>query len=214
MVVGEYRMRAIEEDDLELIWKWRNSERIHSMMLTPHKISWEEHKNWFENIVSNQEIPLHFVFEYQNKSLGYIGYTQVDFINKRCSPGAYIGNALDAPIDAGVALMYMSMAYPLDHLGFNKLSTIVFKNNKKAYKMDKIFGYEEEGFLREHFLVNDLFLDAYMLGILKTQWELKKAEFIELIGYAATKQELMDKSKRGGVVWIKFTCPLKRCRVV
>lgn len=39
----EYSVRPLEEKDLRLVLDWRNSERVHSKMLTDHKITWEEH---------------------------------------------------------------------------------------------------------------------------------------------------------------------------
>ena len=35
--IGEYSMRPIKEDDLREILEWRNSERVHSMMLDVYK---------------------------------------------------------------------------------------------------------------------------------------------------------------------------------
>lgn len=181
--IGEYSMRPIKEDDLREILEWRNSERVHSMMLTNHKISWCEHKNWYENVVSKNEVPLHFIFEYRLKRVGYIGYTEVDFVNRRCSPGAYMGNINDdVPVDAGLVLAYMSIVYPLEYLNFHKVSTIVLEYNKRVYKMDKFIGYQDEGFLEEHFLKDNAFISAYMLGMLKSTWNKKKSELTNIIG--------------------------------
>ena len=62
MKIADYSMRPIEERDLELLLNWRNSERIHSLMLTDHKITWEEHYQWFKKI-SEYEPKRNFVFE-------------------------------------------------------------------------------------------------------------------------------------------------------
>ena len=52
MKIGDYSICPIEERDLELLLNWRNSERIHSLMLTDHKITWEEHCNWFKKYLN------------------------------------------------------------------------------------------------------------------------------------------------------------------
>lgn len=179
--IGDYSMRPIQKDDLGELLEWRNSERVHSMMLTNHKISWDEHQNWYENVVSKQKVPLHFIFEYKLKRVGYIGYTEVDFINRRCSPGAYLGDVNDVPIDAGLVIAYMSVLYPLDYLDFHKVSTIILEYNKRVYKMDKFIGYQDEGVLREHFFKNNTFISANILGMLKSTWNKKKNELIKMI---------------------------------
>ncbi len=137
--MSDYTIRPIEERDLRLLLEWRNSERIHSKMLTDHKITWEEHCAWFQHIKS-ERIKRNFIFEYKEKPIGYLGYTEFDMAEKRCSPGAYLGTD-NVPMDAGLMLFYTVIEYAFEKLGMESLETSVFNNNKKVIKMDKLFGY-------------------------------------------------------------------------
>ena len=103
--VGDYSMRHIEERDLRQILEWRNSDEVHSMMLTDHKITWEEHRQWFERI-RQEPLKRHFVFEYQGQPVGYIGYNGFDAQTRTCTPGMYLGDRKTAPADAGLYLAY------------------------------------------------------------------------------------------------------------
>ena len=51
--MSEYSLRPLEERDLQMVLQWRNSERVHSKMLTDHKIVWEEQFAWFQRIKDN-----------------------------------------------------------------------------------------------------------------------------------------------------------------
>lgn len=139
--MDEYTFRALEERDLELVFKWRNSKRVHSKMLTDHKIAWKEHVAWFQRIKDNP-IKKNLIFEFLGRPIGYIGYTEYDEEKGCCSPGAYLGET-DVPIDAGITLFYMAVEYAFTKLKMERLETSVFKSNKLAMKIDKFLGYKE-----------------------------------------------------------------------
>ena len=50
MMMRDYHLRPIEERDLRLVLDWRNSPKVHNMMLTDHEITWEEHYTWFKRM--------------------------------------------------------------------------------------------------------------------------------------------------------------------
>lgn len=136
----EYSVRPLEEKDLRLVLDWRNSERVHSKMLTDHKITWEEHLAWFQRSKDNP-VKRNLVFCYQDRPIGYIGYTEYDDVNMICSPGPYLGET-DVPIDAGITLFYIAVEYAFAELHMKSLETSVFKSNKQAMRIDKFLGYK------------------------------------------------------------------------
>ena len=83
--MSEYSLRPLEERDLQMVLQWRNSERVHSKMLTDHKIVWEEHFAWFQRIKDNP-IKRNLIFEFLGRPIGYIGYTEYDEEKGCCSP--------------------------------------------------------------------------------------------------------------------------------
>ena len=141
---NQYSMRPIEYEDLKMILNWRNSERIHSVMLTDHKITWEEHSRWFEKI-KNNPVKFHFVFEYESRPVGYIGYSDVDREAGTCAPGLYIGAKEDLPPEAGIIIYYMSTAYAFEKLGMKRVDHFTFKNNVAAMAINKFMGFHEFG---------------------------------------------------------------------
>ena len=137
----DYHLRPIEERDLRLVLDWRNSHKVHSMMLTDHEITWEEHCAWFKRM-ELQPLKRNFIFAYQEEPIGYIGYTEYNEENHTCSPGAYLGNAADLPPDAALCLFYVSVDYPFRYLGMLQLNTDVFADNSRALKLDTLLGYD------------------------------------------------------------------------
>ncbi|MCR4818825.1 MAG: UDP-4-amino-4,6-dideoxy-N-acetyl-beta-L-altrosamine N-acetyltransferase [Fretibacterium sp.] len=141
--IGDYSMRPIEEGDLRQILEWRNSDEVHSMMLTDHKITWEEHCRWFEKI-QQEPVKCHFVFEYQGHPVGYIGYNDFDESARTCTPGMYLGDRKTAPADAGLYLSYMAGKYAFEELGVEKIILEIFSKNKRALSINNMTGQEGE----------------------------------------------------------------------
>ena len=141
MLNMNYTLRPLEEKDLPIILEWRNSEKVHSKMLTDHKITWEEHYSWYQRM-KGQPIKRNLVFEYNETPIGYIGYTEFDDEKHTCSPGAYLGENIIAPKDAALCLFYASIDYAFTKLNMLKLNTDVFADNKRALKLDEFLGYE------------------------------------------------------------------------
>lgn len=170
----EYSIRPIEEKDLPMLLDWRNSERVHSKMLTEHKITWEEHFAWFQRIKENP-VKRNLIFELSGRPIGYIGYTEYDEENRSCSPGAYLGEA-DVPIDAGLVLFYMSVEYAFAELGMDRLETSIFKSNKYAMKIDKFLGYKEINGSEEIFIKNGREESAVRIFMTKDDWHVRRQE--------------------------------------
>lgn len=180
MILGDYLMRPIAEKDLQMILEWRNSDRIHSMMLTDHQITWEEHRKWFYHIEKHTP-KRNFVFEYKEEAIGYIGYTDYDAITKKCCPGAYLGKIDVAPIDAGLYLAYMSIEYAFEKLYVDEVETFVFGTNKKALKINQFIGYKQYETGPTYCVKNGEKQEIILLALHREDWLKKKVELSTIV---------------------------------
>lgn len=174
--MGEYSIRPLEERDLQMLLNWRNSERIHSKMLTEHKITWDEHYTWFQKMKENP-VKRNLIFEFQGRAVGYIGYTEYDEQRKSCSPGAYLGET-DVPIDAGITLFYMAVEYAFSELKMQRLETSVFRSNKQAMRLDLFLGYREISDSDEVIMKNGKAEIAVRMALSRAVWEVRKKEIV------------------------------------
>jgi UDP-4-amino-4,6-dideoxy-N-acetyl-beta-L-altrosamine N-acetyltransferase len=172
---GDYSMRPVREEDLPLLLAWRNSERVHSFMLTNHKITWEEHQAWFARIKKSDR-PLNFVFEFAGKPLGYIGYAQVDWESGTCDPGTYLGET--APNPAGLLVCEFTIHYAFMKLNMQKVCARVLAKNARAAKIHEFLGYKQEGYLRRQFLKDGRREDAFLFGLLREEWLANRDDYI------------------------------------
>lgn len=171
--IGDYSMRTIEEKDLEQILVWRNSERIRSVMFTDYIISMQEHLAWFERI-KQLKPPVHFVFEYKDRPIGYISYTDIDQRNSTCLSGTYLGEQTGIPDLAGIVLNYFTEEYAFEKLRMRKTWAYCLAYNKKIIKLGKIFGRQQEGVLKQHVLKNGKYEDVVIMALFYNDWKIKR----------------------------------------
>ena len=178
--LGAYAFREIREDDLPLLFRWRNSPFVHAKMFTDHEITWNEHLNWFRRI-SGAEPPLHFIFTYNDQPIGYKAYTDVDFDARKCSGGSYIGEPDKWPKDAGIFLFFMSVDYAFSKLGMERFEIDVFASNRKALRLDAFMGYEFDRANGYH-VTKDGEQRLVFHGVLtKDKWLARRAEVSDML---------------------------------
>lgn len=180
--MGAYAFREIREDDLPLLLEWRNSPFIHAKMLTNHKITWEEHLNWFRRI-SGAPTRLHFMFTCNGQPIGYKGYSDVDFEARTCSGGSYIGELDKCPKDAGIYLFFMSVEYAFTKLGMERFEIDVFASNKKALRLDSFMGYEFDK-INGYCVTKDGKQKLVYHGVLtKEKWMTRRVDVAEMLQF-------------------------------
>lgn len=114
-------LRFLEEKDLELVLKWRNSDRVRKNMLNDKIITLEEHKNWFRKI-SKRDTDYYFMFLIDDIPIGLVCFYDIDYQNKTCFWGAYTGDS-SASKGSGTAMSYLGIKYVFDALKIRKISS-------------------------------------------------------------------------------------------
>jgi UDP-4-amino-4,6-dideoxy-N-acetyl-beta-L-altrosamine N-acetyltransferase len=175
----DYRMRPMEEKDLERVLEWRNSDRVRQNSLTDQLIALEEHRKWFARIKDGTRDQF-FVFEYLKRPLGVISFNLIDRTSEKCSWGFYLGET-DGPPMAGIVMEYMALEYAFEELNMRKLYGEVLAFNSRVIKLHQLFGFKEEGRLIKHVIKNGKYEDLVLIAIFQESWEEKRILIKNLI---------------------------------
>lgn len=180
MKVGVYGIRNICAEDLPMLLEWRNSPRIHKKMFTDHKITPDEHQAWFKRI-HNDSIKKNFIFTYEGKAVGYMGYSVFDKDKNIYSAGSYIGEPSKCPVNAGLFLFYISAEYAYTTLNIETLCIEVLADNKKVLKIHQSLGWKPDHDY-DSYVMKDGVQRLVLRGFgFKKDWENGRAEFLDLI---------------------------------
>lgn len=173
-----YNLRTLQQEDLEKVLEWRNSERIRINMYSDHIIDWEEHLAWFSRIKDKQDSS-YCICELDQRPIGMIYFTDIDLKNSKSVWGFYLGET-DTPPGSGVGMEFLALEYAFEKLEIRKLSCEVFEFNKSVIKLHKRFGFEQEGYFAKQILKNNKYLDVVFLSLFQENWFNNKAKLSKL----------------------------------
>ncbi len=81
--------REIKSSDKEIIFKWRNLESVAQYMFTDHKISLEEHNNWFNKMLKDPTVK-YWIIAVDDVDVGVANIFDINHTHKRCFWAFYI----------------------------------------------------------------------------------------------------------------------------
>lgn len=172
MVVNEdYRLRTMEQADLELVLQWRNSDRIREHMYTDQLITMDEHQAWFNKLKQNQDA-VYQIFEIKQKPVGLINFTHLDTHNSKCNWGFYLGRQ-DLPRGSGAMMGYLGLEYAFEQLRMRKICGETFAFNAASIRFHQNLGFTQEGQLKKHVLKNGNYEDIILFALFNEDWQQK-----------------------------------------
>lgn len=175
----KFKLRKLEEKDLEPILKWRNSDRVRANMFSDHIISWEEHLEWFKKIQEKNNVS-YCVCELGKLPIGVVYFTEIDWDDQTSLWGFYVGE-LQFPLPLGAYIEFLALEYAFETLMFRKLSCEVFNFNQEAIKLHKQFGFQQEGYFVEQVRKNNQYLDVLFFSLFKEDWIIHKNKIAKLV---------------------------------
>ncbi len=171
-LIEAMNLRLLRAEDLALIHTWRNSDRIRKAMYTDHLISASEHEAWFGNALESLSCR-YYIAELQGSPIGFVSFTGITppppTAPANCDWTFYLG-AEEAPRGTGACMEYLTLEMAFELLGIQKLSCEVLASNPAVIRLHKKFGFEEEGFFRQHHWKNSQFQDVYRLALFAHKW--------------------------------------------
>ncbi|MDR6224322.1 UDP-4-amino-4,6-dideoxy-N-acetyl-beta-L-altrosamine N-acetyltransferase [Desmospora profundinema] len=169
MCSQEYRLRPVKEEELPILLKWRNSERVRDYLYFDHLITWDEHQAWFRG-----KNPRYLrMFEWFGKPAGIVSYSDVDLNNNRSLWGFYLGEE-NLPKGTGMKMLTLGLAYAFETLRFHKVIGEVLAFNHPSIRIHHKLGFRLEGIYAQHVWKAGRFQDVLSFAMLRDDWEKQK----------------------------------------
>lgn len=161
-------LREIEEEDLDLIVKWRNDPEILRWLFSYLPLNKIKQKKWYEKYLDDPTQQT-FIIEVKEERtpIGTIGLTDIDYKNQRADLGILIGDKSWQNKGMGKEALKLLIKFALDKMNIRKIKALVFKENVLAIKFYKSCGFVEEGVLRKEVYKNGDFKDVVIMALFK-----------------------------------------------
>ncbi len=171
---AKFSLRPIEENDLDIVLKWRNTERIRINMYHDHLITKEEHGRWFQKLMSADDSQF-LIFERGATPVGVVSFSQIDRKNGNGKWGFYIGEE-NMPKGTGFSMGVLGVNYAFEKMNLRKLSGEAFAFNASSILFHNRLGFRFEGQLRKHVLKQGKHEDVLLFALLREEWlEIKQS---------------------------------------
>lgn len=160
---------TLDEADIEQLRTWRNSYDIWRYCRQNDLISQANHKTWFDWQSEDPNTRMYMICDGKKIDLGVIGFTEIDWINRRAEFSLYIGSDYRGKGYAKDALMTLT-SHGFTSLGLNSIYGEVFEHNH-AWNMFADVGFIHEGIRREFYFREGKFINAVVISMLKSEWD-------------------------------------------
>jgi UDP-4-amino-4,6-dideoxy-N-acetyl-beta-L-altrosamine N-acetyltransferase len=181
------QLRDVRPDDKEMLRTWRNLPHVSKYMFQDHYVTAAEHERWFSTAMADSR-RRYWIVSRGNRDLGMVNICDIDAASRRCYGGIYIADKSEPALGCGVFAEYALLCQVFDILEMNKLCGEVMAFNTRACQLHRRFGFQQEGYFREHVRKGDELVDVFFFAMLRRDWEAKRsaiedtlAQFAELL---------------------------------
>ncbi|MCC5894480.1 MAG: GNAT family N-acetyltransferase [Alkalibacterium sp.] len=160
--------RAFEYDDLNFLNHLRNDpETFEYTCGNKFYISSEWDKKWIEDKINNNHNQLFLMVcrSEDDRPIGYIGITNIDFINRKAQFGGIVISKEFSGVGYGTETTHMLLNHVFNELGFNMIYGYWRADHLSSIKMAKKAGFSEIGLFPDFVYKQGKFYDAYILSI-------------------------------------------------
>jgi UDP-4-amino-4,6-dideoxy-N-acetyl-beta-L-altrosamine N-acetyltransferase len=161
-----------QKEDMPLLLEWRNNPEHRKYYREYRESNLEDQLNWYENIMMKDSTWHHFIvkpIDNPNINIGVAFLNHIHPIYKTGEFGITLGNPEYRGKGYGKDMLLTLIKYGFEELNLNRIWCEVYSNNDSIHVYRKI-GFKDEGVLRQHVYKNGEYLDSYMLGMLKNEY--------------------------------------------
>ena len=166
MIEGErIILRGIDEEDLDLIVKWRNDPGILRWLFSYLPLSKTKQREWYEKYLGDETQQI-FIIEAKNEKtpIGTIGLTNIDHKNQKGELTILIGEKEYLGKGLGEEVLNLLIKFAFNEMNLRKIKAFTFSDNEAAIKLYEKCGFVKEGVLQEEIFKNGTFKDVILMS--------------------------------------------------
>lgn len=166
-------LRAVEEEDLEMLRELSNSPDFEKMVIGwALPISKNDQKKWFENCKNDSSIIRYIIETKEDGAVGMVGFRDIDWKNGTAS-GLGMRVAKTNLKNKGIATdaMMTLLRYGFEELRLHRINGRTLEYNGASLHVLQKVGYKIEGTQRQVIFKNGKYNDIVILGCLKSDYE-------------------------------------------
>ena len=169
MIEGERVLlrRMCREDTADVV-RMRAEPEVQAQLFSERPPTIEEHLRWLADMEARGDRHEFMIVERASgRSVGTIGLSRIDLVNRRAEYGVLIGEPGARGKGLAAEASRLLLGYAFGTLGLRRVYLHVFARNTDALRLYRRVGFQPEGVLRQHVRKGDEFLDVAVMAVLE-----------------------------------------------
>lgn len=171
---NKVRLRPLQFADIQRTIVWRNDPEIRDQSLSYRfPVTEVMEENWYRKILTGEDQSKVF-FAIENKDdrmhIGVIHLYDIDYIASNAYFSIVIGDKTHHSKGKARDAMHILFKFAFNHLNLHKINLEVASFNHKALKLYAIFGFIQEGLLKQQIFLCGKFHDKHCMGIFRDSY--------------------------------------------
>jgi RimJ/RimL family protein N-acetyltransferase len=172
MIRGEkVRLRALDEDDLELWWRWCNDWEVGRWMINRYPSPKSDERDDIREMMKSE--PDHKVFAIETHEGDLIGgcdLTHISWEDRRAQLGLAIGEKGYWGKGYGTDATWTLVRFGFEEMNLNRVQLFVYADNVRAIRCYEKLGFVHEGVLRCNVYRDGEYIDAVAMSMLREEY--------------------------------------------
>lgn len=169
-------LRPVEERDLPLLARWRNDPENRRFFFSPFLINPGGQKKWYEELLADRNRMILMIDTVEGKTVGMIGLDKIDWRNQEAENGIFLLDPEERGKGYAEEAGMLMIEYAFNELNLHRLYAVIYDFNRGVIEMAKLFGFKQEGVLRQAAFTGGRFHDKVILGLLREEWQADQVE--------------------------------------
>jgi len=158
-------LRTVEPDDHEFLRRQFNAPDVRHGIAGTEPMAADDLDNWLDS-----DDVISFLPCTSDGPVGFVWLFDVDDVADRAELGYWI-RPDERGVGYGTRAAELAVRYAIRERGLRKVSARVFETNDASRALLERIGFEREGRLRAHYFVDGERVDAFLYGLLASEWE-------------------------------------------
>lgn len=178
MIIQFKNYKLMNDEEIKMVYDWRNSDRIRSKMIHQDIIPFDNHVKWVNNLKTRDDVE-YYIVNIDGIYIGTIDFTSIDFKEGIAEWGYYVN---DNGIGYGALLQYLLINHFFENDKFKILFCRVLENNMTVYNNHKKnFGFVDDDKYSQIISDKDKVIKVFGLSLSKEQWPKYKNKLDKLL---------------------------------
>lgn len=165
-------LSPIEPQDADFLTAGENDPEVREALFLALPVSREQQENKIQNFISSKDSIVFIIREREtNKPVGQTALFRIDYISRSAIFYLAILDKGCWSKGFGTEATQLMVDYAFETLNLNRIQLHVCAENTPAIKIYQKVGFVKEGVLRQAMYRNGDYVDFWVMGILKLDWE-------------------------------------------